>query len=204
MSTAMLDYEQFSNDLSFLLTSSPPPFIYIQSMQALRTTCAVVQDILRDVSCQRRYEDQPNIHYAVVDAMACFTARLIFERIIHSLAGWEPKWKEGCAVWAMEAQGDVDVRWNENLDTFLHGLRACHKYLSRRFADNENTSGKEKGKQREGIDDQTVDVRLVVVVERAERLKEDYPDLLVPFTRLAELVRLRSFAQDIDKTLTAS
>lgn len=33
------------------------------------------------------------------------------------------------------------------------------------------------------------DVRLVILVEQAERLKETLPDLVVPLTRLAELVR---------------
>jgi hypothetical protein len=63
---------------------------------------------------------------------------------------------------------DGGVRWNDTFDRFMHGLRAVHTYLG-------------KGKEKEG------DVRLVVVVERAER---PIPELMVPLTRLAELVRL--------------
>ena len=58
------------------------------------------------------------------------------------------------------------MRWNDTFDGFVLGLRAGHAYLG-------------KGKEKEG------DVRLVVVLERAERL---IPELMVPLTRLAELV----------------
>ena len=61
---------------------------------------------------------------------------------------------------------DDGVRWNDIFDGFMHGLRAVHAYLGKR-------------KEKEG------DVRLVIVVERAERL---IPELMVPLTRLTELV----------------
>jgi len=60
---------------------------------------------------------------------------------------------------------DNGVRWNNTFDGFVHGLRAVHAYLG---------NGKEKEE----------DVMLVVV-GRAERL---IPELMVPLTRLAELV----------------
>ena len=63
---------------------------------------------------------------------------------------------------------DDEVRSNDTFDGFMHGLRAVHAYLG-------------KGKEKEG------DVRLVIVVERAERL---IPELMAPLTRLAELVSL--------------
>lgn len=47
--------------------------------------------------------------------------------------------------------------------------------------------GKGKGKARvdAGSDE---DTRLVILIERAERLKESMPDMLVPLARLRELV----------------
>ena len=61
---------------------------------------------------------------------------------------------------------DNGVWWNDTFDGFVHGLRAVHAYLG-------------KGKEKDA------DLRLVVVVERAERL---IPEFMVPLTRLAELV----------------
>ena len=46
---------------------------------------------------------------------------------------------------------------------------------------------KGKGKAREDKADDE-DIRLVILVERAERLKEHMPDMLVPLARLRELV----------------
>jgi origin recognition complex subunit 5 len=56
------------------------------------------------------------------------------------------------------------MRWNDTFGGFLHGLPAVHAYL---------------GTGKEG------DVRLVIVVGHAERL---IPELMVPLTRLPELV----------------
>ena len=62
---------------------------------------------------------------------------------------------------------DNGVRWNDAFYGLVHGLRAVHAYLG-------------KGKEKEAH------LRLVVVVERAERLILEF---IVPLTRLAELVR---------------
>jgi origin recognition complex subunit 5 len=145
------------------------------------------------------------VHYARVDAISCFTPRLIFETIIHSLVGWESRWEDGCAIWSAgqgsseRAEGEendsvrVELRWNENLDTFLHGLRAAHAYLCKQaVSESGDGKGKGKGKAKERTtdgDEGCDNVRFVIVVERPERLKEVHPELMVPFTRLAELVR---------------
>jgi origin recognition complex subunit 5 len=56
------------------------------------------------------------------------------------------------------------MRWNDTFGKFLHGLLAIHAY---------------SGTGKEG------DVRLIIVVEHVEKL---IPELMVPLTRLAELV----------------
>ena len=66
----------------------------------------------------------------------------------------------------MNRRADEGVRWNDSFDGFMHSLRAVHAYLG-------------EGEKKEG------DVRLVLVVGCAERL---IPELMVPLTRLAELV----------------
>lgn len=186
-------YEQFCDDLWTLLALYPPPFIYIQDVESTRTTFSVVQKLLQSLSDAPHSETSSKVYCARVDAISCFTPRLIFETIIHSLVGWEPRWEDGCAIWrsGLEGNGEeneeddtvhVNLRWNENLDTFLHGLRAAHAHLRERHGSSRNGKGKGKAK------DEHENVRFVIVVERPERLKEVHPELMVPFTRLAELV----------------
>jgi len=180
-------YERFCEDLWTLLSTYPPPFIYIQDLESTQTTFKVVENIMSELSNAPPSESACKVHYACVDAIACFTPKLLYEAIIHSLVDWEPTWEDGCAIWAADDDANV-VRWNENLDTFVHGLRAAHRNLCERAG--VRVDGKEKGKGKdESEEDGGYDnVRLVIVVERAERLKEDHPELLVPLTRLAELV----------------
>ena len=168
-------YENFCYELETLLSNHPPGFIYIHDLESIRTTTRVTATILDALSTA---SSSPTISYAQVDCVTSFTARLIYEGIINTLVGWEPRWEDGCANW----KDDLDTRWNENMDSFIHGLRAAHAYLSRK-AEGAMDTGKGKGKAADNSD-----VRLVIVIERPERLKETLPELLVPLTRLAELV----------------
>jgi origin recognition complex subunit 5 len=111
--------------LDVLLTASYPTFIYINDRTSIRLTYTSIASIIY------KYP------FARVNAVACFTPRLLYDSILNSY---------GC-----------DGKWNENLDAFLHGLRAVAK-----------------GR------------KLVLLLEKPERL---LPDLIVPFSRLAELVR---------------
>jgi len=200
-------YEQFYDDLWTLLSSYPPPFVYIQDLESTRSTFSFVQKLLQSLSDAPLSESSSKVHYAFVDAISCFTPRLIFETIIHSLVGWESRWEDGCAIWSAgqdsperEKEGEnvrVQLRWNENLDAFLHGLRAAHAYLCKQAVSgsgegNGKRKGKGKAKERTTDGGECDNVRFVIVVERPERLKEDHPQLMVPFTRLAELVRFFS------------
>ena len=140
-------------------SSQPPPFMYINDADAIQTTIAVIDNVLDHISSA---PGPSKISYAHADAIACFSARLLYESVIYSLASWTPQWEDGAVNWG----ADNGVRWNDTFDGFMHGLRTVHVYLG-------------EGKEKEG------GVRLVIVVERAERL---IPELMVPLTRLAELV----------------
>lgn len=65
--------------------------------------------------------------------------------------------------WDEGCKGWSQERANESLDSFLHALKDLHKSLPS-------------------------DIRMALVIEKPERLKDRMPDIIVPLTRLAELV----------------
>lgn len=195
----MAGYEQFSSELSTLLSTYPPPFIYIQDSESFKSTCQVVNSVISDIK-QLPPPSSPSslfssssssttpfiIHSTRIDAVSTFTNRLLFESVINSLAGWDVTWEDGCSNWNPNADQDeeLDPRWNENVDTFIHALRAVYAYLCRQHG---ILRGKGKGKAIQN-DSTSENIRLVIVIERAERLKETIPELVVPLTRLGEMV----------------
>ena len=96
---------------------------------------------------------------ALVNAVACFTPRIFYDTVLNALADWHVSWESGCENWSGRKENQ---RWNDKLDGFIHGL-------------------KELAEQRRPT-------RIVIAVERAERLCGNLPELIVPLTRLAELV----------------
>ena len=196
----MAGYEQFSSELSTLLSTYPPPFIYVQDSESFKSTCQVVNSVISAIE-QVPPPSSPSslfsssssttpfiIHSTRVDAVSTFTNRLLFESVINSLAGWDITWENGCSNWHpnsdQEGEQEIDPRWNENVDTFVHALRAVHGHLCRQHG---ISRGKGKGKAIQN-DSTSENIRLVIVIERAERLKETNPELVVPLTRLAEMV----------------
>ncbi|EIN04783.1 hypothetical protein PUNSTDRAFT_128273 [Punctularia strigosozonata HHB-11173 SS5] len=155
-------HELMLNHLHTLLTTYPPPFICVHDPATPRLTCAAMKSLLSLLSQAQAPE---RIAYAQVNAVACFTTRLLYDTVINALAGHTPTWDSGCANW----MSDVE-RWNENFDAFTHGIKAVHRHLS---------------KQASGAA-----IRMVVAVERAERLKETMPDVIAPLTQLAELAQI--------------
>lgn len=172
-------YEKVVDEIYTLVSLYPPPFIYINDPVSPRVTAEVVDYTLKTLDVSPR--PSTKIRYAKVNAISCFSARLLYDSILNTLSRWNASWDNGCANW----NTGNEERWNENFDGFIHGLCALQAQLSggegERF---DNGKGKEKEKKLEGEE-----VRLVIVIERAERLKETLPDLIVPLTRLAELVR---------------
>jgi origin recognition complex subunit 5 len=172
-----IGYEHVVDEFSALVSVHPPPFIYINDPICPRPTASVVDHLLESLS-DVAPGSQSNIRHAKVNAVSCFSARIFYDSVLNTLARWNASWDHGCANWNT-GNGE---RWNENFDGFVHGLCALHAQL---LNDGGEHSGKGKGKRKE----EPEDVRLVIVVERAERLKETLPDLIVPLARLAELVR---------------
>lgn len=156
-------YEPFAILFTDLLTTSPPPFIYIHDVVTPQITSSVISSVLAALP------DKPPFLRAIVNASTCFTARLLYDTVIQKLANWTPTWESGCQLWG-------DQRWNDNFDGFIHGLRAVSSEISK------NSTAKARGQAVQPTP------KIAIVVERAEKLKEYLPDLLVPLSRLAESV----------------
>ena len=156
-------YESFATLFTDLLITSPPPFVYIHDVATPHITSGVVSSVLAALP------DKPPFLHAVVNASTCFTARLLYDTIIRKLANWTPTWESGCQLWG-------DQRWNDSFDGFIHGLRAVTVERSKRPT------------AKTGEQNARPAPKIVIVIERAERLKEYLPDLLVPLSRLAESV----------------
>ncbi|KAI0791547.1 origin recognition complex subunit 5 C-terminus-domain-containing protein [Irpex lacteus] len=168
--------------LTSLLTTYPPPFIHIHDPSTPHLAAPALTDAL--ASLRASTTSTIMLRYAAIDAIECFNARIFYDTVLNALAEWEPEWDDGCRNWT----GEDDLagqRYNESLDGFLRGLRAVQASVR---ASGTQVNGKGKGKEREdaGSDE---DTRLVILIERAERLKESMPDMLVPLARLRELSR---------------
>ena len=160
-------YEALVLELSTLLTGNPPPFIFINDRDSASVTANVVRSLVAHLSTNSLDDGLPEICYGLADAKSVLSPRLLYESFIHTLVDFIPSWEDGCSNWRAEE----DLKWNENMDSFLQGLRLAHSHL--RSERNLQTGG---------------DLRLILMLEGSDRLKETMPDLLVPLTRLRELV----------------
>lgn len=176
ISNAHPGYVSFITHLTTLASTYLPPFIYITDANNPRITASVIDAIFQDVSS---IPDAPPTFYAHVNAVACFTPRIFYDTVLNALAGWKPSWENGCQVWP----GDDSQKYNDTIDSFLHGLR---RLRLERTGDPSKSKGKGKGKAVDSSNQQ--EPSMMILIERAERLSEGLPELIVPLSRLAELV----------------
>lgn len=155
-------YENLISQVTSLVTTYPPPFIYINDPTTPRIASSILRSIL--LGCSKLpLSASPEIRFAHVDVVACFTARVFYDTVLNAMAQWPVRWEDGCENWSDDESGKI---WNDSVDAFMHGLKAVYAAMGK------GTS------------------RMVLAVDKAERLKETLPDLVVPLTRLAELVSL--------------
>ncbi|KAJ7100727.1 putative origin recognition complex, subunit 5-like protein [Mycena belliarum] len=178
MNLAHPGYEQLLAEISALVSAHAPPFIYVNDPVSPRNAALVVNSAISSLA--QSSDALLRINHAQVNAVACLAPRMLYDTVLNQLAKWEVKWEAGCANW-----GGDDQRWNDNLDGFLHGLTAVHSFIRRADA-----AGPSKGKAKQADEDLEDSGQLVIVVERAERLQDQMPDLIVPLARLAELTKL--------------
>ncbi|THV00858.1 hypothetical protein K435DRAFT_818207 [Dendrothele bispora CBS 962.96] len=142
-----------------LIQLSSFPFIFVNDLTSARLTAT---------SLIANLDAKQNIQTVRIDAIVCFTPRLIFDTVINGFTHWEPSWDDGCMNWSPDDQ-QLNKRYNDSLDAFLHGLKDMQSHLSKK---------------------NQIPPRMVLVVEYPERLKEGMPETLVPLTRLRELSNL--------------
>ena len=177
------------SQLITLITACPPTFTYLHDPHTPRSTASLVNTLTSSLSAIDANTSAPGdnavpiIASAQVNAVASFSPRLFYDTTFNRLAKWRPRWEDGCGNWPGGTAGGA--RYNDSLDGFLHGLRALQVQL-RGDETEVQSPRKRRGKARE--QNKAKAVKMVLVVDRAERLKEALPGLLVPLTRLAELV----------------
>ena len=177
------------SQLITLITTCPPTFTYLHDPHTPRPTASLVNTLISSLSAIDANSSAPGddavpiFASAQVNAVASFSPRLFYDTTFNRLAKWRPRWEDGCANWPGGTAGGA--RYNDSLDGFLHGLRALQVQLSGDETEVQSPR-KRRGKTRE--QNKAKAVKMVLVVERAERLRESLPGLLVPLTRLAELV----------------
>lgn len=176
------------SQLITLITTCPSIFTYLHDPHTPRATALLVNTLISSLSAidtkllPSGDDIVPIIAAAQVDAVGCFSPRLFYDTTFNRLAKWRPRWEEGCENWP----GTIGTaRYNDSLDGFLHGLRALQAQL---FGDETEVQLPREGRGKTRKQNVAKAVKMVLVVDRAERLKDSLPELLVPLTRLAELV----------------
>ncbi len=174
-------YEALISRLEALVTSYPPDFIFIHDPTTPRITATVIRD------CVRALGPFPCLHIssAFINPISCFTPRILYDTTINALANWSPTWEDGCKNWSGPS-GSSDQRYNDSFDAFVHGLQALRSTLG---SDTRPIPVNGKGKTKVASSDE-IEFRMLLVIEQAEKLKEQLPDLVVPLVRLRELVSL--------------
>jgi origin recognition complex subunit 5 len=177
------------SQLVTLITTCPPTFTYLHDPHTPRATASLVNTLISSLSAIDAKSFAPDddavpiIASAQVNAVASFSPRIFYDTTFNRLAKWRPRWEDGCENWPGGTAGGV--RYNDSLDGFLHGLRALQVQLC---GDETEVRSPRKGRGKTRVQDMSKVVKMVLVVDRAERLKEALPGLLVPLIRLAKLV----------------
>ncbi|KZT18749.1 hypothetical protein NEOLEDRAFT_1142998 [Neolentinus lepideus HHB14362 ss-1] len=164
--------------LHTFLAITPPTFIYITDPYTPRITTLAIKQLL-DLFSESEPDEKAVYAYASINAVAAFSPRLFFDTALNALAGHSPTWDNACANWSR----DDGIKYNESLDGFLWGIKEVHEHL--RWNSTGGTAKRDwrKGRARE---EDGMQVKMILVVERSERL---LPDLVVPLTKLAELTQ---------------
>lgn len=168
--------------LSILMAVAPPPFMHIFDPHTPRMTCQLIASVLDVLNASENPEIKP-LRYACVDAREVVATRQFYDRAINAFAGHRPTRANGYENWG-------GGTWSDCFDSFVAGLREIGKTFS-------GGSEKKKSEAGDAMDiTETSDpmlqtdnpCNLILVVENANYLTGTLKELLVPLTRLSEMV----------------
>lgn len=151
--------ESLLSSLYAFWSTYPPPFMHICDP----TTAVITEKLLSDLL--RLVQTHSGLLFVHIDATECITPKLLFDRILNGLADWVPDWEDGALNWI----STIGERYTENPDGFIHALQALHRHKS----ESENQKSP----------------NMVILVSKAERLKEFLPNIVTVLARLTDLVR---------------
>ncbi|KAG9102869.1 hypothetical protein FRC06_000933 [Ceratobasidium sp. 370] len=159
---------------------APPPFMHIFDPHTLRTTCQLITSVLELLTTSENSDIKP-LRYACVDAREIVAARQFYDRAINAFAGHRPTPANGYENWA-------GGTWSDCFDSFSAGLREIGK-LHSPVAGGEKTGVDTMGVTETGNQPDTAHAcNLILVVENVNYLVGPLKELLVPLTRLSEMV----------------
>ncbi|QRV83547.1 origin recognition complex, subunit 5-like [Ceratobasidium sp. AG-Ba] len=168
------------NHLSLLMAVAPPPFMHIFDPHTPRITCQLIASVLDAIATSDNSDIKP-LRYASVDAREILAARQFYDRAINAFAGHRPTRASGYENWA-------GGTWSDCFDSFAAGLREIGKIHSlaggKVKAEGETMEIAETSDQAENDDN----CNLILVVENVNYLNGTLKELLVPLTRLSEMV----------------
>ena len=111
---------------------------------------------------------------------------MLYTTVLNAFTGSKPIWKDPNLVWKSESGSTGGA---ESLDQFLHSLRSIKQEMER-FGHHRTASSGRHIPIDQSEDAEVSRVKMVLVIENAERLAENLPFLVTPLTRLGELVCL--------------
>jgi origin recognition complex subunit 5 len=167
--------------LSILMAVAPPPFTHIFDPHTPRITCQLIASVLDLINESANTELKP-LRYACVDAREVVAARQFYDRAINAFAGHRPTRANGYENWA-------GGTWSDCFDSFVAGLREIGK-LHSGVSEKKQTDAMdvtETGDQQNTAQSDAA-CNLILVIENANYLAGALKELLVPLTRLSEMV----------------
>jgi hypothetical protein len=185
MSEIMEYYPGRSNilsHLSILMAVAPPPFMHIFDPHTPRTTCQLIASLLDILSSTHDPELKP-LRYACVDAREVVSARQFYDRAINAFAGHRPTRTNDYENWS-------GGTWNDSFDSFIAGLREIGKIFAgaaeKKKLEGDAMDITETGDPGDPL--QAPSCNLILVVENANYISGSLREMLVPLTRLSEMV----------------
>lgn len=151
--------------LSELLQTSPPPFVFIEDPHGATPS--------PELQIQKSSSKSGAFTTITVDAVECYTSRILFSTILNKLASFTPEYdSRGYAeCFNVDEAAGGGQKWDSSWDGFIHAFRDTYTAPYAKKDSPEKTHN------------------VAIAIKNSKRLKQSMPELVVPLVRLRELVR---------------